>query len=79
MKKTHDIIYAPFTDEQVQKLNELQQSGSFHPFTCMGAFCDRNKVTNQGLLVAVNEGWICPCGKYTQKDAIFILDLEEFK
>lgn len=27
-------IEAPFTDEQVIALNEYQESGRFHPFTC---------------------------------------------
>jgi hypothetical protein len=62
-------IYAPFTDEQVQKLNESQKSITMHPFTCMGTFCDRGKAENEGILIATNQGWICPCGQYTQNYA----------
>lgn len=62
-------IYAPFTDEQVQKLNEFQKSRKMHPYTCMGEFCDRSKTENEGILIATNQGWICPCGQYTQNDA----------
>lgn len=59
----NNIIYAPFSDEQVIKLNEFQKSKRFHPFTCGG--CDRNR-DDQGILIATNDGWVCPCGKYKQ-------------
>ena len=72
-------ILVPFTEEQVKRLNEYQQSGIFHPFTCCSPEnipeCTRavhevdGKVvggTSDGLLIATTEGWICPCGKYKQ-------------
>lgn len=55
-------ITAPFTDNQVLALNHYQEHTWAHPFTCGGENCkesDRN-------LVATNEGWVCPCGKYKQ-------------
>lgn len=75
-----EIIYAPFSDEQVKNLNEYQKSGKFHPFTCCSPedikdcmrgvfFANENEINmeqNEGLLTAKNEGWVCPCGKYTQ-------------
>ena len=63
-------ITAPFTDEQVDALNKYQQSGLFHPFTCCSPEkikeCTRASGESEGLLIATNEGWICPCGKYKQ-------------
>jgi len=47
------LIYAPFTPEQVESLNEYQNSLAFHPFTCGGKEC-RND------LVATSDGWHCP-------------------
>jgi hypothetical protein len=62
-----NIIHAPFTNEQVEKLNKYQMSGVMHPFTCMGAKgCKRSEQENEGLLTATNDGWVCPCGKYRQ-------------
>jgi hypothetical protein len=49
-------IKAPFTDEQVKNLNEFQNSGIFHPFTCPRKHADEGD-TN---LVATKEGWFCP-------------------
>lgn len=85
-----NIIEAPFTDEQVKLLNEFQNMGSIHPFTCMspeaipeclraGKEVDGKYMpgTDEGKLIARNEGWICPCGKYTQDWAhSFMVDNE---
>lgn len=73
------IINAPFTLEQIEKLNEYQTKGMFHPFTCCSPGdipeCLRacKKVDGQiikgssdGVLIATTKGWVCPCGKYTQ-------------
>lgn len=67
---TGDRIEAPFTDSQVQSLNQYQPSGVMHPFTCGrcrdelgtevdGHFTDR-------MLVATLAGWICPTCDNTQ-------------
>ncbi len=62
-----DKITAPFTKEQVKALNEYQQKGFFHPFTCCAyEGCKRGQDVNEGILIAAEEGWICPCGKYKQ-------------
>jgi hypothetical protein len=43
-------IKAPWTQEQVESLNEYQRSGVMHPFTC--GHCRRT-------LTATEAGWIC--------------------
>lgn len=59
------IVKAPFTPEQVKSLNDYQDSGVFHPFTCE---CRAN-------LIATEKGWICNCCNYTQNWAHdFMLD-----
>ena len=60
-----------FDREKVQRLNESQDNPLFHGYTCcstdnMGNDCKRSD-HNDGYLIATEEGWICPCGKYTQK------------
>ena len=43
-----------FSDEEVKNLNDYQNAGVMHPFTCENG-C--------GVLIATNEGWHCPeCG-----------------
>lgn len=54
-------IKAPWTDEQVEKLNDFQTCGRVHPFTCPG-----NSRCPQLKLTATNEGWVCACGEYKQ-------------
>lgn len=76
-----DKIFAPFTKEQIQRLIGYQQGeityktniGEMtidvtpHPFTCMGHDgCTRPQDLNEGILIPIEEGWICPCGKYRQ-------------
>ncbi|MER7908263.1 hypothetical protein [Streptomyces sp. NPDC096068] len=59
-----DPIHAPWTTEQVQALNEFQQRGGMHPFTC-GA---EHTSGRSPVLDATHSGWICPDPKcaYTQ-------------
>jgi hypothetical protein len=42
-----------------------------HPLTCCGpadiAECQRVQGLNEGELVETTDGYVCPCGKYTQK------------
>ena len=73
-----DRIKAPFTDEQVERINKFQNSRTFHPYTCMGAYCNRSKATNGGILIAKNEGLVCPCGKYQQYECnSFMVDYDD--
>ena len=55
-------ITAPWTEDQVESLNQYQESGVMHPFTCGHGSHD---------LHATKEGWVCTiCEKegrtYTQ-------------
>jgi hypothetical protein len=50
---------APFTPAEVATLNEYQQSGVWHPFTCGNALCGRE-------LIATEAEWVCPGCSYTQ-------------
>jgi len=55
-----NIIKAPFTKDQVKNLNEFQSIGFMHPFTC------GNDHSGDNLLVATENGWVCPTCTYTQ-------------
>jgi len=55
-----DIIKAPFTKFQVDKLNHYQQLGFVHEFTC------GNKHDGNKILIATEDGWICPSCDYKQ-------------
>lgn len=55
-----------FTPEQVASLNEYQKSGTFHPFTCGGNRTDEHHLDGEGILVATEDGWICPYCDYKQ-------------
>lgn len=63
---------APFTKQEVEALNKHQKSGRFHPFTCgrSSEKCEANieprDYKKDGVLIATENGWICPCGDYTQ-------------
>lgn len=52
-------ISAPFSEEQCRRLNEWQQSGQFHPFTCGNPDC-------RAVLIADPSGWRCPDCDYRQ-------------
>lgn len=60
------IIKKPFTKEHIAALNEYQKSGKFHPFTCGGNRTDKNHLDGEGILVATEDGWICPYCDYKQ-------------
>lgn len=49
-------VYAPFSHEQVESLNDYQKSGLFHEFTCGGEH------EHAVVLVATGAGWVCPEG-----------------
>jgi hypothetical protein len=60
------IIKAPWTPEQVKALNEYQEGGWMHPFTCGGNNRDANHLDGEGILVATVYGWVCPYCDYEQ-------------
>jgi len=53
------MINAPFTDEQVKRLNQYQNCGHVHPFTCGNDKC-------RAILKATRKGWVCECCGFTQ-------------
>lgn len=61
------------TQETIDKLNSQQNSGKYHPYTCdrKCTECEVNIVprdySKDGVLIATKDGWVCPCGNYTQK------------
>ena len=67
-----ELIYAPFTHEQVVALNEYQRAGWMHPFTCgicrdrLGTCNEKDEWVDDRKLVATINGWICPTCDYTQ-------------
>lgn len=60
------MIAKIWTEDQVRSLNEFQKSGVFHPFTCGGNRTDANHLDGEGVLVATQEGWVCPYCDYRQ-------------
>ena len=66
------VIKAPFTKEQVEALNKYQKSGPSHPYTCnrepkeCEVQGEDRDYTKDGVLIATEAGWVCPCGKYKQ-------------
>lgn len=63
---TDQKIKAPFTSEQVKRLNAFQKSGLFHPFTCGNPERTDENHPDRGILVATRGGWVCPNCYYTQ-------------
>lgn len=55
-----------FTPEQVKSLNEYQQARVMHPFTCGGNRTDEKHLDGEGILLATEDGWICPYCDYKQ-------------
>lgn len=62
------------TQEKADELNKRQYSGKVHPYTCsrIPDECEKKQDHVQphmydGILIATTEGWVCPCGKYTQE------------
>lgn len=62
-------VLAPFTAEQVGKLNAWQTCGWVHPFTCARRDKPGHMIriaADRGQLIATEAGWICPDCDYTQ-------------
>lgn len=54
-----------FTPDEVHSLNEYQNSGFAHPFTC-GSGHRTEHPDGEGILVATTQGWVCPYCDYRQ-------------
>lgn len=50
------LLYAPFTSEQIEKLNKYQSNSFVHPYTCK----------NGHILIPEKEGLICYKCYYSQ-------------
>jgi hypothetical protein len=59
-RKSMKTITAPWTEEQVENLNKRQERHDIHPYTCGRDGCG-------GVLVATEDGWVCPNCDYNQK------------
>ena len=55
-------IIAPWTDDQVMRLNRWQDSDWVHPYACP----NRNNHPQNSKLKATVDGWVCPYCGYTQ-------------
>ena len=80
-KKT---LTAPFTDEEIEKINKFQNNIKYHPYTCgspdyIEDCLRRSKNINgefllgksDGKLLVKKEGLVCPCGKYIEESIVF--------
>ena len=56
-------LVAPFTDSEVKNLNDWQESGLVHPFTCPNRSDGRH---DYDILHAWPDGWRCNFCDYTQ-------------
>lgn len=65
-----NIIKSPWDSETVDRLNEWQQSGLVHPYTCGKRRTDEHHLDGEGVLKATTDGWVCPFCDYTQDWAI---------
>ncbi len=57
--------FAPWRPSEVASLNEYQNAGAWHPFTCPNRDLSPHRTGSQdvGMLEASAAGWICPdCG-----------------
>jgi hypothetical protein len=61
-----------WSKEEVDRLNQSQKSRLVHPYTCDRGHpdCEVNQrprdYSKDGILIATEQGWICPCGNYKQ-------------
>ena len=54
------LVEAPWSEQQVDHLNEWQHAGYVHEFTCP------NEHAGSHVLIALRNGWHCPGCAYTQ-------------
>jgi hypothetical protein len=55
------IIVPPWTEEEVEALNQYQKRGLFHPFTCGRG----HNIGREAILLATTNGWVCLFCDYT--------------
>lgn len=71
VEKLPQINKAPWTEAEVDSLNACQQNSRYHPFTCENCrdnlgVTNTDGTSNDRLLVATKDGWICETCDYTQ-------------
>jgi hypothetical protein len=54
------------TNEEIEKLNAYQKNPRVHPMTCGNNRTDEKHLDGEGVLVATENGWICPYCDYRQ-------------
>lgn len=52
--------------KRLDELNASQKSRQFHPYTCGFNRTDEYHLDGEGILVATEEGWMCPYCTYRQ-------------
>ena len=83
-KMNKKTLNAPFTEEEVEKINKFQNNIKYHPYTCGSPDwidnCSRKTenfsgefliIKSEGKLIAKKEGLVCPCGKYIEETIEF--------
>ena len=71
-KKRKFIQMNKITSEEVERLNKEQKRNDRHPYTCdrRSKECEVNQTPRDykkdGVLIATENRWVCPCGKYKQ-------------
>lgn len=69
----NEYVIPPWNEATVKALNDYQECGMFHPYTCSCTteyFIDNNKAsgsyTSSTSLIATTDGWVCPKCGHTQ-------------
>lgn len=65
MGEDQGLSHAPWTAAEVSALTRWQ-SGPSHPFTCPHRSTDHRTTTDLGVLLATEQGWVCPDCDYRQ-------------
>jgi hypothetical protein len=69
-----NITRAPFTKEQIKKINQYQQEGRFHPYTCPDCVDEKGRAKK---LIANEEGLFCQTCDYKQ-DWVHSASIKDF-
>ena len=57
-----------FTPDEVKSLNAFQRARVRHPYTCAKGR-DARHLDGEGVLLAIEQGWVCLYCDYTQETA----------
>jgi hypothetical protein len=56
-----DIVRAPWSAQQVNALNDYQARDDVHEYTCVNDHDEESRI-----LIATEQGWVCPSCDYKQ-------------